>query len=98
MHKRVIKTFLSLYMVTNMVKKDKLLNKALNNPKGLKFKEFETLLTQCGWIYKRQKGSHAVWMSPSKQLLPVQATKDGGAKPYQVKQFIQYYNKERTDG
>lgn len=70
-----------------MNKREKLLAKAQANPVGLSFGDLETLLAQCGWVFKRQIGSHRHWMSPSGRLVPFQP--DGGkAKAYQVKQFL----------
>lgn len=73
-----------------MSKKEKLWQKANTNPQNLTFAEFETLLSQCGWKFSRQKGSHSLWYSPNNQPLPIQPQKDGKAKPYQVKQFLKY--------
>lgn len=70
-----------------MTKQDKLLKKALNNPSDLAFGDFETLLNQQGWIFKRQTGSHAIWNSPKGYRLVIQ-NKNGKAKGYQVKQFL----------
>ena len=71
----------------NMTKREKLLAKALQNPNNLSFEEFETLLKQFGWLFKRQNGSHRVWLSPSNRALPIQP--DGSkAKGYQVKQAL----------
>ena len=70
-----------------MGKKEKLLQKALNNPNGLSFKEFETLLGNFGWIFDRQAGSHKIYYSACSTRLPIQNRK-GKAKGYQVKQFI----------
>ena len=47
-----------------MVSQQKLLNKAIRNPNGLRFNEFETLLKQSGWTFDRQRGSHRIWYSP----------------------------------
>ena len=55
-----------------MTKRQKLLEKALNNPGGLSFAEFEALLEQSGWLFKRQSGSHRLWYSPGGQRLPIQ--------------------------
>src|SRR5260363_274914 len=64
-----------------------LLARAHQAPNNLTLDEFETLLKQCGWVFKRQKGSHRVWLSPSNRALPIQS--DGGkAKSYQVKQAL----------
>ncbi len=74
-----------------MTKKEKLWQKANNSPQNLTFKEFEIfLLSQCGWEFSRQTGSHRLWYSPQNQPLPIQPQKDGKAKIYQVKQFLQY--------
>lgn len=71
-----------------MDKKDKLLKKAKNNPQGLRFSEFETLLGLCDWIFDHQTGSHRIWYSPTKVRLSIQPTKNGEAKTYQVRQFL----------
>ena len=77
----------------NMGRKEKLLTKALQNPKGLSFSDFETLLSLCGWVFKRQKGSHRFWYSPQGYRLSIQP-KGNKAKDYQVKQFLEVYGKE----
>ena len=41
-----------------MTRHDKLLAAAINNPAGLRFDDFETLLAQCDWTLDRQGGSH----------------------------------------
>jgi predicted RNA binding protein YcfA (HicA-like mRNA interferase family) len=69
-------------------KKEKLLEKAKRNPKGLRFSEFETLLRLCGWVFDHQTGSHRIWYSPDRMRLSIQPTKNGEAKAYQVKQFL----------
>src|SRR5260364_97215 len=70
-----------------MTKREKLLARAHQAPNNLTLDEFETLLKQCGWVFKRQKGSHRVWLSPSNRALTIQS--DGGkAKSYQVKQAL----------
>jgi predicted RNA binding protein YcfA (HicA-like mRNA interferase family) len=82
-----------------MSKAEKLLEKARNNHSGISFKEFETLLSQSKWMFDHQSGSHRVWYSPKRSRLPVQPNKDGKAKGYQVKQFIERYDIEgQEDG
>ncbi len=76
-----------------MSKKDKLLDKVKQNPKGLRFSEFEALLTLCGWICDHQTGSHRIWYSPEKARLSIQPTKNNEAKEYQVKQFLSLLEK-----
>jgi predicted RNA binding protein YcfA (HicA-like mRNA interferase family) len=80
-----------------MSKKDKLLSKARNNPDGLRFEQFETLLQQCGWTFEHQKGSHRIWCSLKGTCMPIQA-KGANAKGYQVKQFLTIYDLEQSDG
>ena len=43
-----------------MSKKEKLLLKARNNPKGLTFDEFCRLLRDGGWVQDHQTGSHQI--------------------------------------
>ena len=71
-----------------MGKKEKLLEKAKNNPQGLRFSEFENLLNLCGWVFDHQTGSHRIWYSPQKDRLSIQPTKNNQAKAYQIKQFL----------
>jgi predicted RNA binding protein YcfA (HicA-like mRNA interferase family) len=73
-----------------MNKKEKLLVKAKNNPRGLKFEELRRLLDACGWIEDRQTGSHQIWYSPSRRRISIQ-NRNGQAKEYQVKQFLAMY-------
>ncbi len=76
-----------------MSRKEKLLQKTKNNPKGLSFNEFETLLKQYGWICDHQRGSHRMYLSPQKFRLPIQP-KGNMAKEYQVKQFLGQLERE----
>ena len=77
-----------------MAKKDKLLDKVQRNPNGLRFGELETLFQQSGWVLDRHRGSHRIWRSPKGARLPVQETKGGKAKGYQVKQFLNILEEE----
>ena len=70
-----------------MSKQDKALEKAINNPDGLSFDEFQTLMKRSGWIMDHQKGSHQIWYSPKKYRLSIQ-NRNGKAKGYQVRQFL----------
>ena len=76
-----------------MKRKDKLLSKARNRPNSLRFREFETLLSQCGWTFDHQTGSHRIWYSPRRYRLPIQS-KRGQAKGYQVREFLVQYDQE----
>lgn len=76
-----------------MRRKNRLLSKARNSPNSLRFREFETLLSQCGWTFDHQTGSHRIWYSPVGYRLPIQP-KRGQAKGYQVREFLRQYNQE----
>ena len=78
-----------------MSKQEKLFEKAKNNPRGLSFNEFKTLLIRCGWIEDHQTGSHSIWYSPRAFRLSIQ-NKNGVAKSYQVKQFLAQYEEENN--
>ncbi|MFM8330805.1 MAG: type II toxin-antitoxin system HicA family toxin [Candidatus Methylumidiphilus sp.] len=78
-----------------MTKRDKLLDQAFNNPAGLSFAEFQTLLSQADWEKRRQSGSHELWYSPQGFRLPIQRGDNGKAKDYQVKQFLHRLGQEQ---
>jgi len=80
-----------------MTQREKLMARAMNNPKDLSFGEFQTLLRQSGWIFDHQKGSHQIWYSPKRRRLPIQEAKKGRAKGCQVEQFLIQYQ-ESTNG
>jgi predicted RNA binding protein YcfA (HicA-like mRNA interferase family) len=77
-----------------MAKAAKLLEKARNQPGGLSFDDFEALLSRLGWVKRGQEGSHRLWYSPKRYRLPVQPAKNGKAKRYQVKQFLDAIEEE----
>jgi predicted RNA binding protein YcfA (HicA-like mRNA interferase family) len=72
---------------------EKLLTAARNNPNGLSFNDFETLLRRARWKFDRQKGSHQIWYSPKNSLISIQS-RGGKAKGYQVRQFLEVYDRE----
>ena len=76
-----------------MTKREKLLNKARDNPRGLAFDDFCTLLSQSDWTFDHQTGSHHIWYSPSGFRLSIQ-DRNGQAKGYQVEQFLAQYEVE----
>jgi len=77
-----------------MTKTRKLLLRAGNNPRGLSFSEFQTLLAQSDWTLDHQRGSHQIWYSPTRFRLSIQEGKNGKAKGYQVEQFLFQYGVE----
>jgi len=80
-----------------MNKKAKLLEAAKNQPGGLSFVEFRTLLRQCNWVHDHTRGSHEIWYSPSGLRLSIQKGASGKAKKYQVEQFLSFTGKEIGD-
>ena len=80
-----------------MTKRNKLIARAINNPKDLSFGEFQTLLSQAGWTFDHQKGSHQIWYSPRRRRLPIQEGKGGKAKGYQVEQFLMQYKENENE-
>lgn len=74
-----------------MTKTDKLAAKARNNPAGLRFEEFETLLVRLGWAKDRQSGGHRIYIAPSGERLSIQP-KGPKAKGYQVRQFLEIHD------
>lgn len=79
-----------------MSKQEKLLEKAKNNPEGLSFEDFQTLMTRHGWVLDHQKGSHQIWYSPKSYRISVQ-NRNGKAKGYQVKQFLAKLEEENSN-
>jgi len=77
-----------------MSTKEKLLAKIRNNPDGAAFNDVCAALKHCGWVLDHCTGSHQIWYSPAAFRLPLQKRSDGKAKGYQVRQFIDQYDKE----
>lgn len=79
-----------------MSQHQKLRSKAEQNPSGLSFTEFQTLMQQCGWMQDHQRGSHQIWYSPEGKRISIQNRK-GMAKGYQVRQFLGYLKGEDNE-
>lgn len=72
----------------HMGKRDKILRKARNNPRGLKFREACYLADAFGLVLDRQEGSHVLYVAEGLRR-PVNLQDRGGmAKGYQVKQLL----------
>jgi len=70
-----------------------LLHKAVNNPGNLRFNEFQALLGHFDFILRKTigkgKGSHEIYKQYQwSESISIQPLKDGKAKDYQVKQFV----------
>lgn len=81
----------------SMAKLYKLLEKARTNPSGLSFKEFEALLEAAHWRFRRQTGSHRVWISRGNRSVPIQP-RGAKAKAYQVQQVLRILDEEGVHG
>jgi len=78
-----------------MIRRQKLIEKAANNPAGIRFKDLCLLAESMGYRKRGGKGSHVVYeMDGVKEILTFQDHK-GMAKPYQVKQMLAVIEKYR---
>lgn len=72
-----------------MSKREKLISKARNNPKGLRFDEACKLAELIGFEKKGGSGSHSVYASEGiMEIINLQPRKDGKAKGVQVEQIL----------
>jgi HicA toxin of bacterial toxin-antitoxin, len=70
------------------MKKRKLLERILNNPKSFDFMDLVRLAEAFGFHLERSNGSHFIFKHAGvPELLNLQSVK-GQAKPYQVRQFL----------
>ena len=70
------------------MKKQKLYEKIISNPKNVKFKQMETLIFAFGFQLSRINGSHHIYDHPDIPDLINLQNKKGEVTPYQVKQVI----------
>ena len=73
-----------------MTTKRKLLARARNNPRNVRFSDLLTMVEAVGFVPIRQRGtSHRRYVHPEAKIyLNLQPKADGKAKDYQVKQFL----------
>lgn len=75
-----------------------LFEKARNNPSGLRFSEVRLLCRCIGMIEDRTEGSHFIYkLERPFILLSMQRMRDGKAKAYQVRQFIDFVEEHGLD-
>jgi hypothetical protein len=75
-----------------------LLEKAKNNPRGLRFSELRRLCACIGMIEDRTAGSHIIYkLEGPFYLLSIQKAWDGKAKAYQVRQLIDFIEENNLD-
>lgn len=82
-----------------MSKKEKRLAAIRNNAKGVRFDDLVALVLSVGFTAVRQGGSHAIYQHPEHpaELLNLQSTKDGAAKPYQVEQVLTVIDRRKLE-
>lgn len=82
------------------MKKQKILQKILNNPNNVRFLEVKSIVEAFGFNLSRISGSHHIFTrSDVSEIVNLQNV-NGQAKPYQVKQFlslVERYNLELID-
>ncbi len=71
-----------------MVKKRKLLQKAIFSPKNVRFDELVVLAEAFGFRLSRVTGSHHIFVHPEVTELINLQNVGGRAKPYQIRQFL----------
>ncbi len=69
--------------------KRKLLEKVLAGPKNVHFSDMISLVEAFGFRLSRVRGSHFIFEHPQIPELVNLQEKNGKAKPYQVRQFLQ---------
>jgi len=69
----------------------RLYEKAKANPQGLRLHEFKILCECIGMTFDRTKGSHFIYLLDDPFfLISIQRMKDGKAKPYQIRQLLDF--------
>lgn len=78
-----------------MTRRQKLIERATNNPAGIRFKELCLLAGHMGFQKRGGKGSHVVYERDGVEEILTFQDHNGMAKPYQVKQMIAVIEKYR---
>jgi predicted RNA binding protein YcfA (HicA-like mRNA interferase family) len=73
--------------------KKKLLQQIINNRNNIDFNDFILIVESFGFVNHRKNGSHIMYKHRGvAEVLNLQEVK-GKAKPYQIKQFLNYVEK-----
>ena len=77
-------------IVSAVSKREKLLERCRNNPRGVAFDDLVALVTTLGFVHDRTAGGHKIFVHPDRTvpLVNLQPAKNGMAKPYQVRQVL----------
>lgn len=78
-----------------MTRRRKLIDKARDNPAGVRFREICLLAEHMGFIKRGGKGSHIVFEKEGVEEILTFQDRKGMAKPYQVKQLLAVIDKYR---
>lgn len=78
-----------------MTRRQKLIDKARNNPAGVRFQEICLLAESLGFTKRGGKGSHIVYEKDGVEEILTFQNRKGMAKPYQVKQLLAVIEKYR---
>ncbi len=77
--------------------KRKLLEKILSGSKNVQFNDMISLVESFGFRLSRVRGSHFIFTHPDIPELVNLQEKNGKAKPYQVRQFLELVEKYNLD-
>ncbi|GAB4373348.1 MAG: hypothetical protein Kow00128_22820 [Deltaproteobacteria bacterium] len=80
-----------------MTRRRKLLDKARNNPAGVRFQEICLLAEHLGFTRRGGKGSHVVYEKEGVEEILTFQDRKGMAKSYQVKQLLAVIEKYRLE-
>jgi predicted RNA binding protein YcfA (HicA-like mRNA interferase family) len=80
-----------------MTRRQKLIDKAMNNPAGIRFKELCHLAEHMGFQKRGGKGSHVVYERDGVEEILTFQNHKGMAKPYQVKQMLAVIEKYQLE-
>jgi len=72
-----------------MAKREKLLDRIRNNPRGTRFADLQRLLRASGFELQRVVGSHHIYRHATGRMCNIQEAPGGMAKPYQVEQVLE---------
>ncbi|MCL2035898.1 MAG: type II toxin-antitoxin system HicA family toxin [Oscillospiraceae bacterium] len=73
--------------------KKKLLLRIMVNKKNVKFNDFVSLVESFGFVLDRIEGSHRIYIHPGASKILNLQNDNGEAKPYQIKQFLEFVEK-----
>ena len=80
-----------------MTQRQELIEKARNNPAGVRFREICLLAEHVGFTRRGGKGSHVVYEKEGVEEILTFQDRKGMAKPYQVKQLLSVIGKYRLE-